>query len=114
MSNSTQKAVTARITTIFKNHPVGSQDLEPSEKTLVQAGTRLPVSAITPDRFQHVKLQLVTPILASFLSNIVAKRITTGIPLLAMDTASAILPLARCWPIFSSMASSAAPLLARV
>jgi hypothetical protein len=65
MSNSTQKAVTARITTIFKNHPVGSQDLEPSEKTLVQAGTRMLVSAITPDRFQHVKLQLVTPILAS-------------------------------------------------
>ena len=65
MSDSLQKAVTARITTIFKNHPVGSQDLEPSEKTLVQAGTRLPVSAITPDRFQHVKLQLVTPILAS-------------------------------------------------
>jgi hypothetical protein len=31
MSNSTQKAVTARITTIFKNHPVGSQDLEPAE-----------------------------------------------------------------------------------
>jgi len=64
MSNSTQKAVTARIDTIFKNHPVGSQDLEPSEKTLVQAGTRMLVSAITPDRFQHVKL-LVTPILAS-------------------------------------------------
>jgi len=65
MSNSTQKAVTARITTIFKNHPVGSQDLEPSEKTMVQAGTRMLVSAISPDRFQHVKLQLVTPILAS-------------------------------------------------
>jgi len=64
MSNSTQKAVTARINTIFKNHPVGSQDLESSEKTLVPAGTRMLVSAISPDRFQHVKLQLVTPILA--------------------------------------------------
>jgi len=32
---------------------------------MVQAGTRMLVSAISPDRFQHVKLQLVTPILAS-------------------------------------------------
>jgi hypothetical protein len=65
MSNSPPKAVTARIDTIFKKNPVGSQDLEPSEKILVTAGTRMPVSAISPDRFQHVKLQLVTPILAS-------------------------------------------------
>jgi hypothetical protein len=64
MSNSSQNAVTARIDTIFKNNPVGSQDLEPSEKILVKAGTRLPVSAISPDRFQHVKLQLITPIQA--------------------------------------------------
>jgi hypothetical protein len=64
MSNPSEKAVTARIDTIFKNNPVGSQDLEPSEKILVKAGTRLPVSAISPDRFQHVKLQLVTPIQA--------------------------------------------------
>lgn len=65
MSNSLQKAVTARINTIFKKNPVGSQDLEASEKILVKAGTRMAVSAITPDRFQHVKLKLVTPILAS-------------------------------------------------
>jgi hypothetical protein len=65
MSNSPQKAVTARIDTIFKKNPVGSQDLESSEKILVKAGTRMPVSAISPDRFQHVKLKLVTPILAS-------------------------------------------------
>ncbi len=64
MSNSTQKAVTALITTVFKDHPVGSQDLDPSEKTLVPAGTRMLLSAISPDRSQHVKLQLVTPILA--------------------------------------------------
>ena len=65
MSNSPQKAVTARVDTIFKKNPVGSQDLESSEKILVKAGTRMLVSAITPDRFQHVQLQLVTPILAS-------------------------------------------------
>jgi hypothetical protein len=65
MSNSSPKAITARIDTIYKKHPVSSQDLEPSEKVMVKAGTRMPVSAISPDRFQHVKLQLVTPLLAS-------------------------------------------------
>jgi hypothetical protein len=59
-----EKAVTARVDTIIKKHVAGSQDLEPSEKVLVKAGTRLPVSAITPDRFQHVRLQLVTPLVA--------------------------------------------------
>ena len=59
------KAVTARVDTIFKLDAVGSEDLESSEKVLVKAGTRFPVNAITPDRFQHVKLQLVTPILAA-------------------------------------------------
>jgi hypothetical protein len=62
---SPEKAVTARVDTIIKKHVAGSQDLEPSEKILVKAGTRLPVSDITPDRFQHVKLQLVTPLLAA-------------------------------------------------
>jgi hypothetical protein len=65
MSNSPPKAVTARIDTIFKKNPVGSQDLELSEKILIKAGTRMPVSALSPDRFQHVKIQLVIPILAS-------------------------------------------------
>jgi hypothetical protein len=65
MSTTPQKAVTARIDTFFKKNPVGSQDLEPSEKVLVKAGTRIPISSVTPDRFQHVKLQLVKPLLAS-------------------------------------------------
>lgn len=64
MSTSPEKAVTARIDTIFKKNPVGSQDLETSEKVLVKAGTRMPISAVSPDRYQHVKLQLVKPLLA--------------------------------------------------
>ena len=64
MSTSPEKCVTARIDTIFKKNPVGSQDLEVSEKVLVKAGTRIPISAVTPDRYQHVKFQLVTPLLA--------------------------------------------------
>ena len=60
----TKRAVTASIDTIFKQDVVGSQDLEPSEKVLVKAGTRLVVREITPDRFQHVKLRLDSPLLA--------------------------------------------------
>lgn len=62
---SSDKSVTPRVDTFLKISSVGSQDLEPCEKILVKAGTRLPVNAIIPGRFQHVKLQLVTPLLAA-------------------------------------------------
>jgi len=65
MSISSEKVVTARIDTLFKQNPVGSQDLEASEKVLVKAGTRIPIRAVSPDRYQHVKLQLLNPLLAS-------------------------------------------------
>jgi hypothetical protein len=59
-----EHAVTATIDTIFKLDVVGSQNLEPSEKVLVKAGTQIHVRAMTPDRFQHIKLRLDTPLLA--------------------------------------------------
>ena len=62
---SSEKAVTARIDTIFKQHVAGSQDLAPAEKVLIKAGTRLPVTSITPGSLQHVKLELVTPLQAA-------------------------------------------------
>ena len=59
-----EKSVTARIDTIFKQHVAGSQDLAPAEKVLIKAGTRLTLNSISPGNLQHVKLELAAPIKA--------------------------------------------------
>ena len=56
--------VTARIDTVFKTDVASAQDLPPGSKAQIKAGTRLAVNKVAPDRFQHVRLELATPLLA--------------------------------------------------
>ena len=60
-----EQAVNPRVDTFFKRQSIGSQDLDASEKVLVHPGSRFPVRSITPSLNQHIKLQLVEPLLAA-------------------------------------------------
>lgn len=53
--------VTALVDSFLKKQVMGSQDLTSAEKTFVPAGTVIPITACSPDRSQHFKLQLRSP-----------------------------------------------------
>ena len=61
---STATFITATVDTVFKTDVASAQDLDPSSKVQIKAGTRLAVNSVAPDRFQHVRLELTSPLLA--------------------------------------------------
>jgi len=54
--------VTAVVGSFLKKRELGSQDLTAAEKVFVPAGTVMAINSWVPDRNQHVKLQLRSPV----------------------------------------------------